>query len=195
MARPLRIEYPGALYHVTARGNAGQPIFLKSADKEQFLKILSLVLSRYEWRCYAFCLMDNHYHLVVKTKKANLSRGMRQLNGIWAQQQNNKLKKRGHLFQGRFKAFLIEEDSYLLAVLSYAVLTPVRAGICASPEEYRYSSFLKTACLAGSKSVNDCKWVQANELMQYVDEARIQEIALGCNLKSYHTFQDVGANA
>jgi putative transposase len=147
MARPLRPEYPGAVYHITARGNGGQEIFTKTGDKDRFLDVLSEVVSIFDWIVFAYCLMDNHYHLVIETPAANLSKGMRQLNGIWAQRFNMQNKKAGHLFQGRFKAYVIEKESYLLEVLRYVVLNPVRAGICRRPEDYSYSSYLKTAGL------------------------------------------------
>ena len=159
MSRPLRIEHPGTLYHITARGNSGQLIFFDEDDKDIFLSILLSVLRRYSWRCYAFCLMGNHYHLVIETTKANLSRGMRQLNGTYAQRFNKKAKRYGHLFQGRFKAYIIEEDRYMLAVLRYVVLNPVRAGLCAHPQEYRYSSYLKTAGPANNNDPVDTAYV------------------------------------
>jgi len=144
MVRPLRLEYPNAVYHVVSRGNGDQKIFEGSEDKDKFLCIASSVFERFSWLSYAYSLMDNHYHLVIETPKPNLSKGMRQLNGIWAQVSNRQKKKTGHLFQGRFKAFLIERELYLLEVIRYVVLNPVRAQICARPEEYRYTSFLET---------------------------------------------------
>ena len=98
MARPLRIEYPGALYHVTSRGNAGNRIFRSDKDREYFLDLLGFIIERFHWLCHAWCLMDNHYHLVVETPEGNLSRGMRQLNGIYTQKYNWKYTKTGHVF-------------------------------------------------------------------------------------------------
>ena len=114
MSRPLRIEFPGAVYHITSRGNAKQLIFLDDLDKRKFLKVLSSVIERFNWLCHAYCLMSNHYHLVIETPEGNLSRGMRQLNGVYTQIFNQKHKRVGHLLQGRYKAILVEKESYLL---------------------------------------------------------------------------------
>src|SRR5713226_6360530 len=116
MARPLRIEYPGAVYHLTSRGNARKKIFLNDSDRDEFLATLGWVVERFGWRCHAYCLMDNHFHLLIETPQPNLSLGMRQLNGVYTQRFNRRHKRVGHLFQGRFKAILVERDSYLLAL-------------------------------------------------------------------------------
>lgn len=142
MARPLRIEFPGAVYHVTSRGNARADIFEDDADREMFLKIIGQVVKRFNWLCHAYCLMDNHYHLLIETPEGNLSAGMRQLNGVYTQAFNRVHHRDGHLFKGRFKAILVEKESYLLELCRYIVLNPVRAGITAQPEEYRWSSYL-----------------------------------------------------
>ena len=142
MARPLRIEYPGALYHITSRGNNKQDIFLDDSDRISFLEILSKVIEEREWLCYAFCLMGNHYHLLIETPKANLSRGMQQLDSVYARRFNKRHERVGHLFQARFHAALIEKEVYLLEVLRYTVLNPVRAGLCKDPAFYKWSSYL-----------------------------------------------------
>lgn len=144
MSRPLRIEYPGALYHVTARGNRKEKIYLSEYDRKFFLKILESVIDRYHWVCYAYCLMDNHYHLLIETPDANLSRGMRQLNGVYTQKFNWLHDTVGHIFQGRYKAYLIDKESYFLEVLRYIVLNPVRAGFVKDPSEFEWSSFTAT---------------------------------------------------
>jgi len=126
MARPLRIEFPGAVYHVTSRGNARRKIYRDDEDREAFLATLAWVAERFGWRCHAYCLMDNHFHLLLETPQPNLSRGMRQLNGVYTQSFNRRHRKAGHLFQGRFKAILAEKDSYLLELARYIVLNPVR---------------------------------------------------------------------
>jgi len=113
MARPLRLEFAGAVYHLTSRGNARQKVFFTDDDRQLFLDTLAQVVSRYGWICHAYCLMANHYHLLVETPKANLSIGMRQLNGIYTQSFNRQHKRVGHLFQGRFKAILVEKEFYL----------------------------------------------------------------------------------
>ena len=144
MARPLRIEFEGAVYHVTSRGNARQDIFLDDKDREQFLKDLARVVDRFGWKCHAYCLMSNHYHLLVETAEANLSRGMQLLNGVLSQRFNRRHKRVGHVLQGRFKGILVEKESYLLELARYIVLNPVRAGAVAHPREYRWSSYSAT---------------------------------------------------
>ncbi len=127
MARPLHIEYPGAVYHITNRGNDKKAVFKDDQDRETFLKILAFVNKRYHWLCHAYCLMDNHYHLMIETPDGNLSLGMRQLNGVYTQARNKRYNKTGHLFQGRYKSILIQKDSHLLEVCRYVVLNPVKA--------------------------------------------------------------------
>ncbi|MBI5753042.1 MAG: transposase [Hydrogenophilales bacterium] len=144
MARPLRIEFPGAIYHVTSRGNARRKIFLDDSDRETFLSTLAWVVERFGWICHAYCLMDNHFHLMIETPEPNLSRGMRQLNGVYTQGFNRRHRKVGHLFQGRFKAILVERDSYLLELARYVVLNPVRAKLVKAPEDYLWSSYRPT---------------------------------------------------
>jgi putative transposase len=125
MARPLRIEFPGALYHVTARGNARQDIFLDDEDRQRFLGVLARGVSRFHLLLHAYCLMENHFHLVVETPEANLSKAMRQLNGVYTQAFNRRHKRVGHVLQGRFKAIVVDRDSYLLELCRYVVLNPV----------------------------------------------------------------------
>lgn len=141
MARPLRIEFPGALYHVTSRGDRREPIFEDDEDRLKFMDVLAEVAKRFNWICYAYCLMTNHYHLVVETPEGNLSKGMRQLNGMYTQASNRRHKRVGHLFQGRFKGILVDRDSYLLELARYVVLNPVRAGMVRHPKEYPWSSY------------------------------------------------------
>jgi REP element-mobilizing transposase RayT len=145
MARPLRIEYPGALYHLTARGNERRAIYFFDHDRNQFLHVLIQVCKNYNWICHAYCLMDNHYHLLIETPDANLSRGMRDLNSIYSQRFNRMHGRDGHLFQGRFKSFIIEKEIYLLEVARYIVLNPVRANMVSHPKEWKWSSYRATA--------------------------------------------------
>jgi putative transposase len=159
MSRPLRIMYPGAVYHVTSRGNARAKIFQDDQDRENFLSVLAAVVKRYNWLCHAYCLMDNHYHLLIETPDANLSVGMRQLNGAFTQRCNQRHKRCGHIFQGRFKAIVVDKDNYLLELCRYVVLNPVRAGMVEKAEQWPWSSYLASA---GSKSVPSClsvEWV------------------------------------
>ncbi len=145
MARPLRIEYEGALYHVTSRGNAGTMIFLDDPDRVRFLEILKSVVDRFGWICHAYCLMGNHYHLLVETPQPNLSRGMQHLNGVYTQWFNRRHARSGHLVQGRFKSIVVEKESYLLELARYVVLNPVRAKMVRSARDWRWSSYRATA--------------------------------------------------
>lgn len=144
MARPLRIEYPGAVYHITSRGNAQGKIYLKAEDRSDFLSILSDTIERYNWLCHAYCLMDNHYHLLIETLDSTLSRGMRHLNGVYTQSFNRKYKRVGHVFQGRFKAILVQKDAHLIELSRYIVLNPVRAHAVKRPEAWKWSSYKAT---------------------------------------------------
>lgn len=159
MARPLRIEYEGAVYHITSRGNAGQKIFHDHADRQVFLDLLLSIVERFNWRCHAYCLMGNHYHLVIETPEGNLSRGMRQLNGVYTQRFNRSHGTGGHLFQGRYKAILVEKDSYLLAVCRYVVLNPVRAGLVRGPGQWKWSSYRATVGRAASPRFLSVDWL------------------------------------
>jgi putative transposase len=141
MSRPLRLEFAGALYHVTSRGNERKPIYLEEADFQRFLETTAQVCERYNWVIHAYCLMTNHYHLLVETPDANLSLGMRQLNGVYTQLFNRAHKRVGHLFQGRYKALLVQKDSYLLEVSRYIVLNPVRAAMVDHCIEWPWSSY------------------------------------------------------
>jgi len=145
MARPLRLEFEGALYHITTRGNEKRDIFLDDKDRLIFLEILAEVNKKFNWLCHAYCLMNNHYHLLIETPEANLSKGMRELNGVYTQRFNKKYQRIGHLFQGRYKAILIDKESHLLEVARYIVLNPVRARIVNKPHEWKWSSFRATA--------------------------------------------------
>ena len=145
MARPLRIEYEGAVYHITSRGNARQDIFLDDEDRLKFLDVLAEVVERYHWICHAYCLMPNHYHLLLETPLANLSQGMRQLNGVYTQAFNRRHHRTGHVLQGRYKAILVEKESHLLELARYIVLNPVRAGLVRHPRSWRWSSYRATA--------------------------------------------------
>ena len=147
MARQLRLEFPGALYHLTARGNEQQSIFHNDTDRQHFLKLLGREILQQRWRCYAYCLMGNHYHLLLDTPEPNLSRGMRRLNGSYTQRFNWRHQRVGHLLQGRFKSILVERESYLLELCRYVVLNPVRAGMVSTPAEWAWSSYEATAGL------------------------------------------------
>ena len=141
MARPLRIEYPGAFYHVTSRGNEQKDIYKSKKDREQFLHYLETATGRYGAIIHTYCLMDNHYHLLLETPDGNLSQIMRHINGAYTTYHNVKRKRAGHLFQGRYKAILVEADEYAEELSRYIHLNPVRAGIVERPEEFAWSSY------------------------------------------------------
>ena len=144
MARPLRLEFPGAVYHLTARGNARQDVFLDDEDRARFLALLAREIGQQRWRCYAYCLMGNHYHLVIETPEPNLSTGMRRLNGAYTQAFNRGHGSVGHLFQGRYKSILVEREAYLMDLCRYVVLNPVRAGFATRVGDWRWSSYRAT---------------------------------------------------
>ncbi len=159
MARPLRFDFPGAVHHVTTRGNAQAPIFLDDTDRNVLLRVLQDVIGQWHWRCHGYCLMDNHYHLLIETPEGNLSVGMRQLNGVYTQRFNRRHQRVGHLFQGRFKAILVERDSHLLELARYVVLNPVRAGIVAEASLYPWSSCAATLGIATRPPWLTVQWI------------------------------------
>ncbi|MCP4287026.1 MAG: addiction module toxin RelE [Gammaproteobacteria bacterium] len=141
MARPLRIEYAGALYHVTSRGDRRDDIYRDDEDRQIWLELFAQVCSRFNWRCHTWCQMDNHYHILVETAEGNLSLGMRQLNGVYTQKSNRRHGLIGHVFQGRYKAILVQKDAYLLELSRYVVLNPVRARMVNDVHEWQWSSY------------------------------------------------------
>jgi len=141
MARPLRIEFENAFYHVMARGNERKDIFRSIGDRKHFVSLFSDVYLRYKGMVYVYTLMNNHYHILLETKEANLSRIMHHINVSYTVYYNKKYERSGHLFQGRYKALLIDKENYLLELSRYIHLNPVRAGIVEKPEDYRWSSY------------------------------------------------------
>jgi len=159
MARPLRIEYPGGVYHVTSRGNERRSIFKDDQDRERFLTILASVNRRYHWLCHSYCLMGNHYHLVIETLDGTLAKGMRQLNGVYTQSYNRRHRRVGHLLQGRYKAIVVDKDSHLLECCRYVVLNPVRAKMSKKAEDWAWSSYRGTVGLGPVRSCLTTKWI------------------------------------
>jgi putative transposase len=166
MARPLRLEFPGAIYHITSRGDRQEAIYEDDIDRQQWLDILSRVCERYNWRVHAYCLMDNHYHIVLETADGNLSKGMRQLNGVYTQYFNRQHNRVGHVYQGRYKAILVEKDSYLLELSRYVVLNPVRAGITKAAEECLWSSYLVTIGKRSPPAWLEVEWLLSQFSLQ-----------------------------
>jgi REP element-mobilizing transposase RayT len=161
MARPLRIELAGGLYHVTSRGDRGEPIYRDDGDRGAWLGLFGAVCERHDWRCHGYCQMTNHYHVVVETPEANLSAGMRQLNGVYTQRFNRRHGVVGHLFQGRFKAIVVDRDAYLLALSRYVVLNPVRAGMVAHAGDWRWSSYQAMVGQVPAPAWLETDWVLA----------------------------------
>jgi len=184
MARPLRIEFAGALYHVTSRGNGREDIYLDDSDRELFMVVLGEACSLFNWTVHAWCLMGNHYHLLVETPDSNLSRGMRYLNGVYTQRFNRTHSHVGHLFQGRFKAILVEKEAHMLELARYVVLNPVRAGMVESAEQWSWSSYSAMVRLAGCPEWFDREWLLGNfgesnrsavrQYMRFVEDGVLQ---------------------
>ncbi len=161
MARPLRLEHSGAVWHVTSRGNERRAIFRDERDRERFLEVVEATVGIFRWKLHAFVLMGNHFHLLVETPEPNLSRGMRQLNGGYTQWFNCRHRRSGHLMQGRFKAILVEKQSHLLELARYVVLNPVRAGIVQTAGQWRWSNYRATAGLAKAPDWLEVDWTLA----------------------------------
>ncbi|MDA3913807.1 transposase [Oleiagrimonas sp.] len=159
MARPLRLEFAGALYHVTARGDRRESIYEDDTDRRDFLQVLGAVVKRFNWCLHAYCLMDNHYHLLVETPDGNLSKGMRQLNGVFTQHSNRRHHRIGHLFQGRFKAILVQKEAYLLELARYIVLNPVRARMVRRAGDWPWSSYRATVGASAATAGLSSDWI------------------------------------
>ena len=205
MTRPLRIQFPDGFFHVTTRGDRRGTIFHDDRDRAVLLDVLAQGLARFDASAFAYCLMGNHYHLVVQTRQANLSRLMRHVNGVYAQAFNRRHDRVGHVFQGRFGSIHVDRDAYLLEVCRYTELNPVRAGLIDNPQEWCWSSYqahcglvsappwLETAGLHGQLLGHDAtsstdQLIAASRYAQFVaagrdvrlwDRALRQEIYLG----------------
>jgi REP element-mobilizing transposase RayT len=171
MARPLRIELAGGLYHVTARGDRREDIYLDDADRERWLELFGEVCKRFNWVSHGWCQMTNHYHVIVETVGGNLAQGMRHLNGVYTQDFNRRHQRVGHVFQGRYKAILVEKNSYLLELSRYVVLNPVRAHMVAAPEAWHWSSY-RAMMGAGAP-----RWLQTDWLLGQFSSDRPTAIA------------------
>jgi REP element-mobilizing transposase RayT len=159
MARPLRLSYAGGVYHITARGNARKAIVRDDPDRARFVDTLAAMVARYRVRCHAWVLMDNHYHLLLETPSPNLSQALRHLNGVYTQAFNRRHRRVGHLFQGRFKAIVVEKEAYLLELCRYVVLNPVRAGVVREARAYPWSSYRATGGLTTAPAWLTVDWV------------------------------------
>ena len=154
MARPLRPQVENGVYHVFNRGNAREPIFRDDADRAQFIATFKRVKRLCGWSCLAYCLLVNHYHLVVRTPRPDLSRGMARLDSGYAQAFNRRHDRVGHLFQGRFGSRLVQEDDHLLTTLRYVALNPVESSLCSAPENWRWSGHSEILGLASARVVD-----------------------------------------
>ncbi len=172
MARPLRLELSGGIYHVTSRGDGREDIYLSDADRVAWLAVFAEVCARYNWVCHAWCQMTNHYHILIETPEANLAQGMRQLNGVYTQRFNRAHARVGHVFQGRYKAILVERDSYLLELARYVVLNPLRARMVAQLEDWQWSSYLATCGQVAGDG-----WLQTDWVLGQFGLDRVRAIA------------------
>jgi len=179
MSRPLRIEFAGAVYHVTSRGDRREPIFRDEEDRLCFLGLLGTALDRFDGEVLSHCLMGNHYHLVLHTRQPNLSRLMRHLNGVYTQAFNRRHALAGHLLQGRFKAILVDRDPYLLALCRYVERNPVAAGLVARPEDWAWSSYRAHIGAALAPAWLDCAGLYGYLLGRPVVSARDRTWAQG----------------
>ena len=159
MARPLKIECTGALYDITARGNARQDIYLTDEDRQQFLALVHRACDRYQWLCHAYCLMSYHYHLLIETQTPTLSKGMKYFNGTYTQGFNRRHQRVGHVFQGRYKGILVDKDGYLLELARYIVLNPVRARMVRSVKDWPWSSYRATAGQVKAHALLTTDWI------------------------------------
>jgi putative transposase len=164
MARPLRIEFEHALYHITSRGDRREDIYVDDVDRQAWISVLAQVCERFNWVVHAYCLMSNHYHLVVETPDANLSVGMRQLNGVYTQLVNRRHARVGHVFQGRFKAIVVQKEAYLLELARYVVLNPVRAGMVSDVGDWPWSSY---AAMMAAPHLPRASWLATDKLLAY----------------------------
>ena len=179
MSRPLRLEFAGALYHVTSRGDRREDIFHDDGDRNLWLDTLAQCCERFNWAVHAWCQMTNHYHLVIETAEGNLSAGMRQLNGVYTQAHNRRHRRVGHVFQGRYKAILVDRDSHLLELLRYVVLNPVRAKMVDRVDAWPWSSYHAMIGKSPSPTWLNCSWSlsqfgaqRARQIARYVEFVR-----------------------
>lgn len=159
MTRPLRLQFPGAVYHVTCRGNNQQDIYVDRDDRCEWLEVVQKVCARFNFVVHAYCQMTNHFHMLIETVDGNLSDGMRHLNSAYSQYLNRRHGRVGHVLQGRYHAVLVQKDAYLLELARYIVLNPVRAGMVTSPDEWPWSSHHFIAGDVASPCWLDVEWL------------------------------------
>lgn len=172
MTRPLRVEYAGAVYHVINRGNAGEYLYRSVRDRKKYLSYLEKAVNRFSIKIHTYCLMRNHFHLLMETQHPNLSKAVQWINVSYAGYFNRKYKRNGHLFQGRFKSILVDADSYLKQLSRYIHLNPVRTGIAVRPTDYSWSSY---NAFIGKVTIP--KWLETNWLLSQFGRKRKEAIA------------------
>ena len=170
MPRQPRIQFPGAIHHITVRGDRREKIFNDDSDRLAWLRMLTQVCERFGWRVHAFCQMGNHYHMVVETPQPNLSKGMQLLNSSYTQWFNHRHRGSGHLFQSRFHSELVHRQTHLLELMRYVILNPVRAGMVATPGGWPWSSYAMTCNAAIAPCWLETGWVLA-QFGEAADEA------------------------
>ncbi|MEE9425039.1 MAG: transposase [Methylococcales bacterium] len=185
MARPIRIEYPGALTHVKSFCNEGSRIFLEEANRRAFIELLDELLVHHQIDCYAYCLMNDHYHLLLETATTNLSKMMRSLNGRYTQYFNREYHQSGAIFRGRFKSVVIQKEKYLREVSRHIILNPLRADLVDYPEDYKWSSYRATAGMEQAPA-----WLVVDKLLGSFDSSKQSAV------KQYKNYvkQGVGSN-
>jgi putative transposase len=178
MSRPLRIEFEGAVYHVTSRGDHREAVFRDDQDRQTHLEIMAQAMDRFDAQVLAYCQMGNHFHLVLHTRRANLSRLMRHVNGVYTQAFNRRHGLTGHLFQGRFKAILVDRDAYLLALCRYVERNPVAAVLVKKAQAWPWSSYRAHVGLAPTPEWLDSDGLHGYLLGRPVDGARSRQRAV-----------------
>jgi REP-associated tyrosine transposase len=179
MGKVLRLQVAGGTFHVTTRGNRGQPIFTDSRDRERFMEMTSAVIAAAGWQCRAYCLMSNHYHLLIETPEPNLSAGMLRLNGWYARWFNRRHDVEGHLFGRRFSSTFVESEAHLLEAWRYVLLNPVRALLCRDPGNWPWSSYLATI-----------GWIPAPTFLAVDELLRLFDADLGVARPAFARFVD-----
>jgi len=171
MSRPLRLQYPGAVYHITSRCNGRQKIFKDQTDFFTFIDLLGKEILQQNWKCYAYCLMNNHYHLLIETPEGNLVNGMRRLNSVYTQKFNRRYKRIGHVLQGRYKSIIVEKENYLLELCRYIELNPLRARIVNEIEKWKWSSYRMRIGKA-----NEPKWLDRDYILGQFGKSKRKSI-------------------
>lgn len=171
MARPIRIEVKNGVYYISTKGNSDKSIARDDQDRQLFIETLQYVVKRYKWVCHAYCIGETEYNIVIETPKANLSIGMRQLNGMYTQKFNKRHSSKGHIFQGRFKAVILEKELYLKEICRYAVLLASRQSVAKNINTFKWSSYRATAGVVEPPAFLHTDWI----LSQFAKRPKIAQ--------------------